>query len=49
MGWRSGSHVANATEIVINHDVVIPDGSIISIRNVILNGRSTSDQVPWST
>ena len=41
--WDGGQvpTLANATEIVINHDVAVPDGSIISIRNVVLNGMLT--------
>ena len=41
--WDGGQvpTLANATEIVINHDVTVPDGSIISIRNVIVNGMLT--------
>ncbi len=29
---------ANATEIIINHDVSIPELSVLSIRNVVVNG-----------
>ena len=41
--WDGGQvpTLANATEIVINHDVAVPDGSIISIHNVVLNGMLT--------
>src|SRR3989337_1852432 len=32
---------ANATEIIINHDVIIPKSTLISIRNTVINGTLT--------
>ncbi len=33
--------VVNCTETVVNHEVMIPAGSTISLRNVVVNGRLT--------
>src|SRR5688572_32937822 len=38
--WDGGlvPSLVNATEIIINHEITIPNASMISIRNVIVNG-----------
>lgn len=44
--WDSGQvpTLENATETIINHEIVIPGAIAVSIRNVVLNGRLTVEQ-----